>query len=143
MTVLTLFGAAFFSHSCKADEATKASDWTGQTIIAKKPLKFVAARDASDMVKVHYGLRELYPIHVHEDRAGWLRISDANGEVWVNKNDFILSQDAPAYFTERIKDNPTDVRAWRLRAMSRIDLREYDEAVSPRRFVSDQGIPRY
>ena len=44
----------------------------------------------------------MHPIKVRDDREGWLRLSDGEREGWVDKADFILSRDGPAYFQLRV-----------------------------------------
>jgi len=66
---------------------------------------------------------------VREDRDGWLRMYDGRREGWARKSDFVLSRDAPAYFTDRIRANPADSFALIMRGQGWLDRGEYDNAI--------------
>jgi len=51
------------------------------------------------------------------EKDGWIKINDGRGNVgWFDKADAVPLQDAPSYFTARIRQNPTDIPAYNGRA---------------------------
>lgn len=68
-----------------------------------------------------FPFRGIYPITVCDEKEGWLRIFDGHREAWAQKADFVLSRDAPAYFTDRVRANPSDAWAWQMRGVGWYD----------------------
>lgn len=104
MLRLVLFSLVILCYSKFAfafDDAPKS--WKNQLVIGKKKCGRICFGDIVDGKQVYFELREVYPIQVRDDREGWLRIFDGNREGWADKDDFILSQDAPDYFTTFIQ----------------------------------------
>ena len=82
--------------------------WTGESVIYTKPAKEIKFGDRLDDKQVYFPFTGRLPIKVREDRDGWLRIHDGHNEGWADKDDFILANDAPAYFHRRVQANPKD-----------------------------------
>jgi tetratricopeptide (TPR) repeat protein len=105
-------------------------DWTAQSVLAKKPEAEIALYDRSDGGKrTGVAFHAVYPIRVREQRDGRLRVFDGQREGWVDRGDFVLSRDAPAFFTERLRADPKDTRVLLLRGPGWMDLGENDKAV--------------
>jgi hypothetical protein len=103
--------------------------WKGELILQTKPPKEITFGNYVQGKFVSVRLGAAYPIKVRDDRDGWLRIFDGHREGWARKDQFILSRDAPAYFTDRIRTNPSDGWAWFMLALGWYDRGEYGNAI--------------
>lgn len=52
------------------------------------------------------------------DRDGWVKVRDNDREGWLRKSDLVLVDDAPAYFTTRIRAEPQAVTWWYFRSVA-------------------------
>jgi hypothetical protein len=73
-----------------------------------KPPKEIKFGDVVQGRQVYFPYSGTMPIKVREDREGVLRIHDNRREGWVDKADFVVVRDAPAYFHRRVQANPKD-----------------------------------
>jgi tetratricopeptide (TPR) repeat protein len=105
------------------------ADWTGELVVGKKYADEITFGDQVNGKQEWFEFRGIYPIAVREDRDGWLRIFDGHREGWAKKDEFVLSRDAPAYFTDRIRADPKDYFAWMQRGHGWKDRAEYDNAI--------------
>jgi tetratricopeptide (TPR) repeat protein len=112
--------------SSRADDP---KTWKGERVYCKKAAKDTAFGETVDGKRVSFELTEIYSITVREDRGDTLRIYDGRKEGWVKKDDFVLSRDAPDYFTDRILDNPDVGDAWYRRGVVWLDRGEFDKAI--------------
>jgi tetratricopeptide (TPR) repeat protein len=52
---------------------------------------------------------------VLKEQGPWIMVRQYGKEGWLLKGEAVFLDDAPAYFSERIRNNPADDRAWALR----------------------------
>jgi tetratricopeptide (TPR) repeat protein len=104
-------------------------NWTGQRVLATKPADQIAFAEKIADKRPALPFRAVYPVPVREDRDGRVRLFDGYREGWANKADFVLGRDAPIYFTDRIRANPTDAWAWVQRGLGWDERDEYDNAI--------------
>jgi tetratricopeptide (TPR) repeat protein len=116
-----------FAGSFVAAEEPKS--WKGQKVVGKKPAEDIKFGDWIDGKEVYFPFEGHYPITVRDDKDGWLRLFDGHKEGWAVKDDFVLSRDAPAYFTDRIRANPNDDFAYQMRGHGWYDRGDYDNAL--------------
>jgi tetratricopeptide (TPR) repeat protein len=112
-----------------AGAADTPANWKGEKVVGKKWPKDIKFGDIVDGKQVYFEFRGIYPITVREDRDGWLRIFDGHKEGWADKDDFLLSRDATAYFTTRINANAQDEFAWFHRGTAWRDRGEHENAL--------------
>jgi tetratricopeptide (TPR) repeat protein len=112
-----------------ATAADEGSSWVGELVINKKPAKEIEFCDVVDGKQVYFSFSGKSPFKVRADRDGWLRIHDGSREGWVQKSDFVLAGDAPAYFHQRVQANPKDTWALYMRGVGWKDKGELDNAI--------------
>lgn len=117
---------AFSAQPASAQEQS----WKGELVCGRKPAGEIKFGDTIDGKQVYFPFRGIYQITVRDDRDGWLRVFDGHTEGWADKNDFILSRDAPAYFAQRVQANANDYFAWFMRGEGWFDRGNYDKALS-------------
>ncbi len=62
-----------------------------------------------------------HPAHVVlEQKGDWVKVRERDVEGWLKRVDILLSDEAVDYFSERLRTNPNDARAYRMRAAARI-----------------------
>jgi tetratricopeptide (TPR) repeat protein len=129
MMGLTALVSAFgvLTTTARADDPLVS--WKGELIIQTKPSEAITFGNYVEGKFVNVRLGESFPIKVRDDRDGWLRIFDGHREGWARKDQFILSRDAPACFTDRVRTNPSDGWAWFMRALGWYVRGEYDNAI--------------
>jgi Flp pilus assembly protein TadD len=110
--------------------AEEPKSWKGELVIAKKPLEEITFGDRlKDGTKVTYKFSGMFPIKVMDDLDGKLRIDDGDHEGWALKEEFVLSNNALAFFNARVKADPKDIYAQSMRGNSLFDKGEYDKAI--------------
>jgi tetratricopeptide (TPR) repeat protein len=124
---LTVFGfaLALLSHVADAGERS----WVGESVLFTKPAKEIQFGDWVADKQVSFPFAGRVPIKVRGDRDGWLRIHDGRREGWVDKADFVLVRDAPAYFGRRVQANPRDTWALVMRGVGWLEKGELDNAI--------------
>src|SRR5262245_31440474 len=114
MILRPLFCAAWLAlvltPRARADES-----WVGLEVLKAKP-EVLADRDGDR--QVYFELKgSLLP--VLRDQGGRLRVRDYAGrEGWADKADFVRVPDAPAFFTELIRQDRRDTWAWASRGIA-------------------------
>ncbi|QDU22792.1 tetratricopeptide repeat protein [Urbifossiella limnaea] len=105
------------------------ADWEGELVVGKKYAKDITFGKWVNDKYEQYTFRGMYLIQVREDKNGWIRVFDGHREAWAKKDEFVLSKDAPAYFTDRIRADPKDTFALWRRGIGWVDRGEYDHAI--------------
>ena len=100
----------------KAATGEKATSWVGEAVLYTKPIKDIKFIKGVDGKEIDSAFSGLLPIKVREDRDGKLRIHDGHREGWVDKADFVLAHEAPAYFDKHVQADPKDTFALFMRA---------------------------
>ena len=126
--VLLLAAAALFSGT-PSPAAARDKPWTGEFVLPARRSRDIPFGDRVDGKEVSYVYSGQWPIKVRDEREGRLRIHDGHHEGWVAKSDFVLAQDAPAYFDRRIQTDPTDAWAWNMHGAGWNEKHEYDKAI--------------
>src|ERR1700754_4265092 len=72
--------------------------WVGELVLPTKRANEIKFGDRVDGKQVYFTYNGRFPITVRDERDGWLRIHDGHREGWVDKADFVLGRDGPAYF---------------------------------------------
>lgn len=103
--------------------------WTGESVQYTKPAKDIQFGDVIDGKQVDFKFSGRLPILVRDDRDGRLRIHDHFREGWVDKADFVLANEAPAYFNRRIQADPKDAFALWSRGCSLAEKGDLENAI--------------
>jgi tetratricopeptide (TPR) repeat protein len=103
--------------------------WKGESVLATKAAKDIKFGDVVDGKEVFFSFSGTWPIKVRDEREGWLRIYDGHREGWVDKADFVLEGDAPAFFQKRVQANPKDSWALHMRGAGWLRNGESDSAI--------------
>ena len=123
LALATLAGAA------PTAVAEDKKSWTGESVMYTKPAKDIKFGDRLDDKQVYFPFTGILPIKVREDRDGRLRIHDGHNEGWADKDDFILANDAPAYFHRRVQADRKDTWALWMRGIGWQEKGEFDRAI--------------
>jgi tetratricopeptide (TPR) repeat protein len=116
--------------------ATAQESWVGKTIITKKDgIKITYTGAGGKQVE----LAELKGVEfqILGDKDGQLQVNDGRGSTgWFPKCDAVLLEDAVAYFTQRIHQNPNDANAlysraaaWELKGATDNAIKDIEEAI--------------
>lgn len=131
ITAWLLFALLIPSPHASAQES-----WVGESVLYRKPADEIKFGDVLQGRQVYFPFSGGWPIKVRDDREGWLRIHDGNREGWVDKADFMLVRDAPAYFHRRVQANPNDIWAlsmrglgWFLKGELDIAIKDFDQCI--------------
>ncbi len=109
--------------------AAEEKSWVGEFILPMKLAQDIKFADRMDGKAVYFPFFGRGPIKVREDRKGRLRTHDGRREGWVDKADFVLVRDAPAYFHRRVQANPKDTWALFMRGEGWLQKGEPDKAI--------------
>lgn len=107
------------SHSAAGGEA---SPWIGQEVVLKSA---AAALELGER-----GVYRRYRVEQVEDDWLWLASATGSPVGWVKAGDALPLVDAVAYFTRRIRDDPTAAWAYHRRALAWLDRGEVDIALA-------------
>lgn len=101
--------------------------WVGEKVMVAKPGVQLVVRNGDSQTSFRLkGV--LFPVLKEQD--GWLRLRDRDGkEGWGEKTDFVLLQDAPAHYTDIIRQNENDIWAWGNRGLAWEQKGELDNAI--------------
>ena len=94
-----------------------------------QPPEYISFDDRIDGKQVNFRFTGQLPLKVREDRDGRLRIHDGRNEGWVDKYNFILVDDAPAYFSRYVQADPKDTWALGMRGSAWLLKGDYDNAI--------------
>ena len=112
---------AVVSH---ADDAS----WVGKKVMLKKTgVKIDRAERGGKRAEVGE-LKDLV-YTVIKQNAGGIAVRDRGQEGWLDRDNAVLLQDAPQYFTERIRANPKDAAAYARRGVALRYKGELDSAI--------------
>jgi tetratricopeptide (TPR) repeat protein len=112
-----------------ARAADPSGSWVGQSVIYTKPARQIRFMHSLDDRRLSFLFFGRLPITVRDEREGWLLIHDGHREGWVDKADFVLVRDAPAYFDHRVQGNPSDTWALLMRGNAWHGKGEPDNAI--------------
>jgi tetratricopeptide (TPR) repeat protein len=110
------------------------ADWTGKSVITKNDN--VKIGHSENGQQVYTGELKWLQYRVRRDQGGWILVAQDDLEDWALKTDFVLAEEALAYFNDRIREDPKVGGHWYRRALARqlqgdldVAIREFDEAV--------------
>lgn len=103
--------------------------WKGELVLYVKPAKDISFSGVVDGKRVDLPFSGMTPIRVREEREEKLLIQDGHREGWVEKKDFVLAREAPAYFQRRLEAKPRDTFALFMRGLAWLDQGENDKAI--------------
>jgi tetratricopeptide (TPR) repeat protein len=102
--------------------------WVGKQVMQKK--MHVDFGDRVDGKQVYFELKSVI-LPVLKEQDGWLRVRDFDDrEGWVDKNDFVLLPEAPAYFTQVVRMNPGNTWGWLQRGVAWRGVGKLEFAIS-------------
>ena len=117
------------SFAAASGAVDQEKSWVGERVQNTKPSEEIHLGDRVGDKQVSFPFSGIMPITVREDREGRLRIHDGHREGWVDKANFVLVHDAPAYFQHRIQANPNDTWALYMRGSGLRQKGEPDNAI--------------
>jgi tetratricopeptide (TPR) repeat protein len=122
--VLTLLLAAPAAALAAEGDAS----WAGKKVMTKKAGVQLTLTD-KDSRQVQVG--QIYDpvVVVLKEQDGWLWVRAGGVEGWFAKTEAVPLEDAPAYFTERIRAQPSDALAWGFRGFAWDKKGELDNAI--------------
>src|SRR6478672_7768363 len=105
------------------------TSWKGEEVLPVKSAKEIRIGDTINGRDVYFPYDPVaLAAVVRDEKEGWLRLYDGHREGWVDKADFVLVRDAPAYFHRRVVANPSDRWARYMRAVGWLRKGEPDMA---------------
>jgi tetratricopeptide (TPR) repeat protein len=103
LTVLALVTSLSLStNPLRADD----KNWTGKKVIIKRP-GVTVHYTAADGTPMEARIRNIIQA-VRSEKDGWLEVGNGGDPGWLNRDEVILLDDAPEYFTNQIEANPID-----------------------------------
>ncbi len=106
----------------------KRDSWVSKKIMLKHPGVRISNAREKDEAKAVALLTDLV-YHVEAEQDGWLRVNHHGIEGWFEKEHAVLVEDAVAFFTERLRAEPDDARAYAHRAWAYKEQGKFDAAV--------------
>jgi tetratricopeptide (TPR) repeat protein len=110
--------------------------WVGKVIILKHPGVKFGQTDPKSGQEMIFGTLDRMMYKVLAENQGFLRVQQNDKEGWFPKSEAVLIENAVPFFTDLIKANPKDIRAYAHRAAAlawkgELDaaLKDYDEAI--------------
>jgi tetratricopeptide (TPR) repeat protein len=113
-----------------ASTLAQEKSWLGAFVLPTKPAKDIKLRVTVGTKEVSFPFSDTWPVRVRDDRGGSIKIHDNYREGWVDKADFVLAKEAPAYFDRRVQANPKDTYALFMRGIGFLLKREFDKAIN-------------
>jgi tetratricopeptide (TPR) repeat protein len=110
--------------------------WVGRVVIPKQPGVKFGQTDPKTGTEVVFGTLEGMMYKVLAEKDGFLRVRQNDKEGWFPKGEAVPVENAVDFFTNLIRANPKDIRAYVHRAAALVwkgdfdaALRDYDEAI--------------
>lgn len=109
-------GVSFLLIGVLASVAHGQVDWVGKVILLKEPQKRIGpSGDQSNQAQL--SALAVIDYKVLTEKAGRVKVKTHHGaEVWLDKGDVVLVEDAVEYFTDRIRLNPENADLYCCRA---------------------------
>ncbi|HBI46442.1 MAG TPA: hypothetical protein DDY78_26855 [Planctomycetales bacterium] len=109
--------------------------WVGKRVIMKHGGVTIGHTDKNDQEVVDATLDDM-EYKVEQEKGKWIKVRERGVSGWFAKADAVLLEDAVDYFTDRIRDNPSDYYAfacrgyaWRQKGELGIAIKDYNEAI--------------
>lgn len=124
-----LVRSVFFISLLTLNAIARADDsWVGQKVMPKRHPSEIKFSDRVDGKEVDLKLRAAI-VAVLSEEKGQLRIWDTGREGYVDKADFVLLIDAPAFYGELIRKDADDPFARPFRGLALSEIGEWDKAI--------------
>jgi tetratricopeptide (TPR) repeat protein len=118
-----LAGVSFWGTPIWAEEP----NWVGKKVIVKYSGVRVAFTEPDGNRRFIKNKNIVQEVRSEVD--GWLEVGNDGDPGWLDKNDVVLLNEAPAYFAKRIQANPYDHYAYAYRGVALRHLGELDKSV--------------
>jgi tetratricopeptide (TPR) repeat protein len=102
--------------------------WTGKNVIIKRPGVTVQFTDA-DGSPQQTRIRNIIQT-VRSEKDGWLEVGNSGDAGWLNKDDVVLIDEAPEFFTSQIQANPENDFAYAYRGAALQDKGDLEHALA-------------
>ena len=124
-----LFTALLVASAIVGPAAAQDKSWVGKTIILKKSGVKIGQSDAKGN-QVFVATLTMTDYRVLGEQDGWIKVKDGRAnEGWFDKVDAVVLEDAVAFFTDRIRQNPNSSDAYNRRAIAHQLQGKLDEAI--------------
>lgn len=120
---LILASLVAISYLATAAAADPDASWIGVTVLPKAGAQITLLNDEDSLQKLYY------PFIVQEVVGDQLLVGRSI-KGWIRRDDAVTLDEAPSYYSELIRRNPTDVWAFCLRACAREGRGELDLALA-------------
>src|SRR5947208_6293793 len=104
--ILSVGGGLVCLAALAAPATAQENSWAGKTVLTKKNDLTFGYSDDNGRQKI-LGTLTFVDYRVLADQGGWLKVSQNGVEGWFDKTQAIVLDEAPAYFTARIRENPS------------------------------------
>jgi tetratricopeptide (TPR) repeat protein len=102
--------------------------WVGKVVVTKEPGLRIS-NTAEDGRQVDLGVLDRIVYPVINEQGPWIMVRQYGVEGWFLKENAVLLDEAPAYFTQRIQQASSDDRAWAVRGAAWRRKGAWDNAV--------------
>jgi tetratricopeptide (TPR) repeat protein len=104
------------------------TDWSGKTVITKRNGVKIGQVDKNGKFNPVGELQHLQHV-IRKVNGNWILIAENGQEQWAAKSDFVLIDDAIAFFTERLRAEPTEANHFCRRAVAYTLKNDFDHAI--------------
>ncbi len=104
--------------------------WEGKTVLLTRAGVKLQAPEMEKIAPKTSGVAKDLTFQVLKDEDGRLRISSRRQQGWISKSDAVLLDQAVAYFTKMVADNPKDSHAFTARGVVLMLKNESDKALA-------------
>jgi tetratricopeptide (TPR) repeat protein len=111
-------------------ESAEQGSWAGKLVIIKKSDAEIKVVENGRIRVIGKLKQEVVKVEKEDGSGEFVWVHDTGQEGWVDKSDVVLAEDAVAYFTQAIRQNPKDSSAFYKRAVAWYLKKEYDIALS-------------
>src|SRR5262245_51636223 len=107
-----------------------ADSWKGKTVLLTGAGVKLQAPEKEKIAPKTAGVAQDLTFRVLAEEKGRLRVTSRRQEGWINRGDAVLFDQALAYFTKRVTDNPRDSHAFTARGVVLMSKNEPDKALA-------------
>jgi tetratricopeptide (TPR) repeat protein len=131
LLLLTLFALAVRAQDGKnAGAATAEPSWEGKTVLLTRAGVKLHLPDGEKIAPKTAGVARDLMFQVLKEEDGRLRIGSRRQQGWVARGDAVPFDQAVAYFTRKVTDNPKDSHAFTARGVALLSQNEADKALA-------------
>jgi tetratricopeptide (TPR) repeat protein len=104
--------------------------WEGKTVLLTRAGVKLQAPDGEKIAPKTAGVARDIAFHILKDEKGRLRISSRRQHGWIGKSDAVLLDQAVAYFTKKVADDPKDSHAFTARGLALLSKNQSEKALA-------------